>query len=313
MEQGRSLSKQPKNIQNKQTKRRGFPVLKFLVVFLLICVSAWFVLNHIFATGDRYEIPLRQPVQTNIANSNTSEQVDSRTLTFEYLANISNDRLLLINRNYAVPENIYGELVRVADYVWTLNANLLMNRDTLVMLQEMFASAANAGHTQFRVTEGYRTHERHQELYNSIADKSLVAPPGHSEHQTGLAADISYQGVNISNSIQGTWLMNNSYRYGFILRYPQHKTHITGFLFEPWHYRFVGQPHAWYMRQNDLVLEEYIDYLRERREITITLNGVQYWVYYLPCSEEILQIPENFIYAASLDNTGGIIVTATRK
>ena len=218
--------------------------------------------------------------------------------------------MLLINGDYTIPSNISGELVSVIDYVRTLNANLLLNRDVLIMLQEMFASAERAGYSQFRISDAYRTHELQQSLYDSATDKSLVALPGHSEHQTGLAADISYHGVNIGNSRQGTWLADNSYKYGFILRYPRHKTHITGFPFEPWHYRFVGQPHASFMRQNDLVLEEYIEHLKEHREITITLDGVQYWVYYLSCNSETVEIPENFAYTASLDNTGGIIVTA---
>jgi len=308
MEQGRNLSQQPKNIQNKRRKRRGFPALKFLVVVILLCISAWFLLAHILTDDSGYEIPIGPPAPANILNS--MPQGNSRILTFEYLAQISNDHLLLVNREYAIPDNIPGELAKVTDYVRTLNVGLLMNREALLMLQEMFASAADTGHTQFRVTEAYRTHERQQELYNAIADKSLVAVPGHSEHQTGLAADISYHGVNIANSIQGTWLTNNSYRYGFILRYPQHRTHITGFLFEPWHYRFVGQPHAWYMRQNDVVLEEYIYYLRKHGGITIIFNETEYWIYYLSDADDSIELPENFIYTASLDNTGGIIVTA---
>ena len=177
------------------------------------------------------------------------------------------------------------------------------------MLREMFASAVNVGHSAFRVTEGYRTYEQQSLLFDSAADSSFVARPGHSEHHTGLAADISYHGVNIATSVQGTWLMENAYRYGFILRYPMHKTDITSFPFEPWHYRFVGQLHAYFMHKNDLVLEEYIDHLRKHREISISLDGVDYTVFYLANTDEAIEIPMNYSFTASLDNTGGIIVT----
>ena len=66
---------------------------------------------------------------------------------------------------------------------------------------------------------------------------------------------------------------------------------------------------VWYMRQNDLVLEEYIDYLRKHGVITITFDGIEYWIYYLSDTYDSIEIPENFTYTASLDNTGGIIVT----
>jgi D-alanyl-D-alanine carboxypeptidase len=303
----------PQNPQRRRQKKHRFAVLIFCILFALLFASVWFITNHIL-TENSPEIPTAPFIQNNnpAANSPNIPQTTFQILTFAQLAEISNDFLLLVNTNYAAPANISGEPAKVTDYARTLNPELLMNSDALLMLREMFASAEKAGHNQFRVTEGYRTQERQQSLYDTATDKSLVALPGHSEHQTGLAADISYHGVNIGNSIQGTWLMDNSYKYGFILRYPQHKTHITGFPFEPWHYRFVGQPHAWYMRQNDLVLEEYIDYLKERGEITIIHDRIEYWVYYLSCDTETLEIPENSSYTASSDNIGGIIVTVRR-
>ena len=230
-------------------------------------------------------------------------------LTFAELAEISNDHLLLVNINHAVPPYIAGNLVRISDYVRALNAETLLDEYVLAMLRVMFDSAADIGFTQFRVTQGFRTYEYQRMLFDTAPNRALVALPGHSEHQVGLAVDISYEGVNIGNSVQGTWLMENSYRYGFILRYPAHKTEITGVPFEPWHYRYVGQPHAYFMTGNDLVLEEYIDLLKTAGEITVVLDGTVYRVHYLAGPDEVIEIPENYAFWASLDNTGGIIVT----
>ena len=121
---------------------------------------------------------------------------------------------------------------------------------------------------------------------------------------------VPYNGVNIENSKQGTWLADNSYKYGFILRYPKSKTDITKIPYEPWHFRYVGQPHAYYCYENDLCFEEYIDYLKKHKETSVTLNGTAYKIYYLSDTDGTIEIPENFSYTASLDNTGGIIVTA---
>jgi len=192
--------------------------------------------------------------------------------------------------------------------VRALNPAAILRDDALTHLRAMFDSAENYGFTQFRVTQAFRTHEYQQNLFEVMGEGGLAAPPGHSEHQVGLAVDISYEGVNIGNSVQGDWLMANSYRYGFILRYPEHKTEITGVPFEPWHYRYVGLPHAYYMTAYDLVLEEYIQLLQQESELTVRLNGVTYTVRHVSADETIV-IPEMYSFTASLDNTGGIIVT----
>jgi len=234
----------------------------------------------------------------------------SRIFSYERLAQMSDGRLLLINGNNAAPDVVPGELVNIADYVWTLDKNLTGNIEAATMLKRLFDSAADAGYGKFRATDFYRSHELQRDLYDNAADKSFVSPPGHSEHQIGLAADISYDGVNIGNSEQGAWIAKNAHRFGFVLRYPPHKTEITGIPFEPWHFRYVGLPHARIMYENDLVLEEYIDYLKQNEEKAFLFDGVRYAVSYLSDCGASIVIPADHIFSASLDNTGGIIVTA---
>ena len=312
----------------KTYRKRRSPIL---VITVLLCIalpllSIYFMANgrHDDVTNSSQigssstaiqerepQVPARQyqMSQPQQAYSQENGPDDILVLTFGQLAEISNDHLLLVNIDYAIPPYITGNLVRVSDYVRALSSETLINEYVLAMLRVMFDSAEAVGFTQFRVTQGFRTHEYQQNLFDTAANQSLVALPGHSEHQVGLAVDISYEGVNIGNSAQGTWLMENSYRYGFILRYPAHKTEITRVPFEPWHYRYVGQPHAYFMTKNDLVLEEYIDLLRVIREIAITFNGTVYRIFYLSDHDDVIEIPKNHGFWASLDNTGGIIVT----
>jgi len=212
---------------------------------------------YMIASGSQidFEMPIGNP--PFVGRIEPSYSPAERSPVDFYLG-LDNDFLLLVNKEHAAPADLTGNLVKASDYVKTLNPEMLLNESALAALTIMFEAAAEVGFTDFRATAGFRTYEQQRELYEKAVDKSFVAPPGHSEHQTGLAVDISYHGVNIGNSVQGNWLMENSYKYGFILRYPEGKTDITGFSFEPWHYRFVGIDHARYMFENDLVLEEYV-------------------------------------------------------
>lgn len=120
---------------------------------------------------------------------------------------------------------------------------------------------------------GFRSYAEQTQLYNGYvqrdgkkaADKYSAAP-GTSEHQTGLAFDV---GTNPSNSdfktsfgktAEGKWLAKNAYKYGFILRYPKGKENITGYQYEPWHFRYVGKKDAKAIHDKNTTLEEYLNY-----------------------------------------------------
>ena len=145
-------------------------------------------------------------------------------------------------------------------------------------LRAMIASAAEQG-VELMVTSAYRPatrqaylHERQIERFigygqpreEAVATAStIVLPPGTSEHQTGLAVDIVTPGHQMltdsfAYTPAGMWLAANSYRYGFILRYPRDSIHITGVIFEPWHFRYVGREHARAIFEGGYILEEYL-------------------------------------------------------
>lgn len=119
------------------------------------------------------------------------------------------------------------------------------------------------------VDSGYRSYNYQQVVLDALIKEKgdeafkLVALPGTSEHQTGLAIDFAYYENGIynddvkENDKEAIWLKNNAWKYGFILRYPKGKENVTGYNFEPWHFRFVGLKLAKYLFKNDLTLEEY--------------------------------------------------------
>lgn len=127
------------------------------------------------------------------------------------------------------------------------------------------------------VDSGYRSYEYQQVVWNYFLEeigleetKKRVALPGTSEHQTGLAIDVGYiiNGKFIDEveeaQLETQWLFQNAYKYGFILRYPKGKEEITGYNYEPWHYRFVGLELAKKLFDENITLEEYYTKIKDR-------------------------------------------------
>ena len=140
-------------------------------------------------------------------------------------------------------------------------------------LEAMFHDAKAAGLNLTGIS-GYRSYKRQKNIYeHNLAGKGEAhtslysASPGTSEHQTGLAMDISTPSIRLAlttdfeNTREGAWLRENAPAYGFILRYPAGKENITGYAYEPWHFRYVGQPLALYLKKEGLTLEEYYQLL----------------------------------------------------
>jgi len=147
------------------------------------------------------------------------------------------------------------------------NANKELRKEAAASFELLSADALLLGYRIVAVS-AFRDYDYQKKLYNyyvkekgrSYAD-SCSARPGHSEHQTGLAVDVegsNHDYNNFEDTNEFYWMKNNAHRYGFILRYPEGKEKITGFKYEPWHYRFVGVDVATYIFENNLTLEEYL-------------------------------------------------------
>jgi D-alanyl-D-alanine carboxypeptidase len=135
------------------------------------------------------------------------------------------------------------------------------------------------------IGSGYRPASLQKIYFDSYASSAgieaanqYVAYPGQSEHQTGLAVDITTVSRNcyltecFADTSDGQWLANNSYKYGFTLRYPKGKESITGYQYEPWHFRYVGIDLATALYESELTLDEAWQYLQEAND-TLRSNG----------------------------------------
>lgn len=185
---------------------------------------------------------------------------------------MSVDILALVNKENPVDENyVPADLVKL-DYCAADRSPewQVMTREAADAFNKMAGDALAEGH-EIVVTTAYRSYNFQSYLYNSYVERegqaaadTFSAQPGKSEHQTGLAADVSSASVNyrltssFGDTEEGKWLAENCYKYGFIMRYQQGKEDITGYVYEPWHVRYVGQKAAKEMWERDLTLEEYL-------------------------------------------------------
>ena len=193
----------------------------------------------------------------------------------ESLDNIHDEYLLLVNRIHQLNRNyIPLDLEYVNVSVDVVDEKKFMRKEAAVNLRHMFSDALRQGCSLMAIS-GFRSYNRQKEIYeNSIATKGelytkkYIAYPGTSEHQTGLAMDVSSLEMKgeleeeFSYTKEGRWVKMNAYKYGYIIRYPQGAENITGYGYEPWHIRYVGKKHSWRMiSENINTLEEYIDSL----------------------------------------------------
>lgn len=175
------------------------------------------------------------------------------------------DLLVIVNKNNKLPKNFIPKNLQKISLEYS-NKDKYLVRDACIQFENLSAEAKKQGYKIIAVST-YRSEDYQKKLFDNYTKEKGIkhtllysAKAGHSEHQTGLAVDVMGSNNNYNffeDSIEFDWMINNAHKFGFILRYPQNKTTITGFAYEPWHYRYVGKTVAKYIYENKITLEEY--------------------------------------------------------
>ncbi|WP_270845154.1 M15 family metallopeptidase [Thomasclavelia ramosa] len=233
--------------------------MKVLVVTLLMI---GLVMSLFILVNDQVNQSNNQLIAANKVKTNQNKSANSV---------VKDELLTLVNFENTLPKDWKVDLVQ-------LNNGQSVDRriydDLIAMLQAAKSEGLNP-----LICSSYRTNEKQEQLYQNkvseylsqgyskveASDKAAfwVARPGTSEHQLGLAVDIvstKNQRLDRSqeNTVEQQWLIQNSWKYGFVLRYPTNKNSITGVGYEPWHYRYVGKEHAKKINELGVCLEEYV-------------------------------------------------------
>ena len=249
-------------------------------------------------TGSTEEAPLYTDITFRIKGSQTLEGIGENTdigdvKTPEFINDLSeyeqymnpanrDDYLILVNKTNTISaDDIPENLVSI------VNVRKDGRKEQMVecaekALEALYIEMKSAGYTDVSVMSGYRSYNKQVSLFSTYLQREMAsnpsltedeakqivltysAFPGTSEHQTGLCCDmhnLPSADVSFARKEAYTWLKDNCYKFGFVIRYPEDKTEITGYSFEPWHYRFVGRYHATRMHELGMCLEEYVDLL----------------------------------------------------
>ena len=232
-----------------------------------------------YYTADEYYIPTEDHA---ISFDTIPESVSGASLNYsnidkESQVDLDPDSItVLVNKQYTLDENYEPMDLVVPNIKFSFSAydpKMQLRQEAATAIENLFNAAKQEG-LQLAGVSGYRSYKRQFQIYASNLIRrgteftnQYSAMAGASEHQTGLAMDISTASINyrLSDSFattpEGIWVSNNCHKYGFIVRFPEDKTHVTGYSYEPWHIRYVGVELATYLTEKNLSLDEYYGYV----------------------------------------------------
>lgn len=284
-------------------------------LLLLFALFIVFIFNILPISQDKVGI---QNYKQNDKDTSDDKMADENIQKIEITEEqIYQGDLLLVNDEYPVQRksiksdivNLFNQKQLTKRYA-LLDKEIKLSEEIAEKFSEMIEDAEKAGVCHFMINSGFRGLDEQSRLYEEMGS-DYALPAGHSEHNLGLSLDVGSTQMKMAQAPEGKWIEENSWKYGFILRYPLDKTDVTGIKYEPWHIRYVGLPHSVIMQEMNLALEEYLDYLKEEKRISISVNGRKYTISYYPISKNEtieVEVPANEQHEISGNNIDGVIV-----
>ena len=329
-----------KNVSKEKSIRSTKLLVETIITGAILCAGA-FGLKGVLDQSRM--VPLSQYAEDTDVPIAVPTEADPDQIVYTSVdmpsADVSKGDLILVNDEHQYVSDGSENLVNINElneaYGITFFSAIEDDYTILSQAYQPMADLLSDYYNQFfddtiTIYGSYRTNEFQQQLYEEdlaetgAEESSRVAKPGSSEHETGLAFDLS-ETVNYDYNGEGdqAWINENCYHYGLILRYAEDKKDITGFDPEPWHFRYVGAPHAYYMTTKNLCLEEYIDLLRGNFPYTgahlefTDDSGVEYEVFWVPADTASdttsVPVPEGLKYTVSGNTVDGFIVTVYKN
>lgn len=188
-----------------------------------------------------------------------------------FITKMGDDFLVLINKTIRLPASYTpSDLVSIDDIVQTTKGGMMLRAEAAESMREMNSSAKGDG-VLIIILSAYRSYWSQQATFSSwvgsaglAAAETFSARPGHSQHQLGTTFDYTSESVNLglskdlTNTAEGKWMAANAHKYGFVISYPKGAEAITGYIYEPWHYRYIGVENANKMMESQVILEEFL-------------------------------------------------------
>lgn len=257
-----------------QRKRDRMEAYAVMIVFALVVIGA--VLYFVLAGSDKPKADtITTASQQSAESKNDDKQSDSSSADKPAAAADSKPD----DSSTAEAKEAEGHDVQVVDGITYIDGIMIVNKTYSIpssyspgldstaeqAFNDMAASAYGDGISLY-ICSGFRSYREQYELYNSYALErgteaadEVSSRPGHSEHQTGLCMDVNTTEFSFEGTPEAVWLEEHCAEYGFIIRFPKGKEDITGYAYEPWHIRYVGEKAAKEIMEQGICLEEYLD------------------------------------------------------
>lgn len=257
-------------------------LLPLIICTLITLGMAMYLLSISSDLPDETENDTPRETETEVTEMEIPVFTTDLSAYESYMDAPSGSFLILVNKQNTIgTDDKPADLISVKDIHPDEIRDLSLDRTAEMALEAMFIEMRAAGFKNVFVTSAYRSYSKQSDLFEGYIVKEMnsgslsreqaiekvlrySAYPGTSEHQTGLCVDLmTYRMSDLDESFADEpvydWLLENAWKFGFILRFPEDKTDITGYDFEPWHYRFVGRYDAYMIHAQNLCLEEYIE------------------------------------------------------
>lgn len=248
------------NIKNKRGKNN---IKIILILILSISIILMILLYKKFKEN-------KSNIEETFSNNNYIEKNNVIEVVLPNKKKIEDWKLVLVNKENPLPENFTIGLENI-------DSTKQFDKRAIGELKQMIQEMKKSGVNNIWVQSAYRSTEYQKTLYDNkindylskgatieeaeILTSEYINKPGESEHNLGLAVDFNNVDNDFENTKAYTWLNENAKNYGFIMRYPEEKSEITGVEYEPWHWRYVGKEHSYKMEELNMCLEEYIEFL----------------------------------------------------
>lgn len=299
----------------------GFVLALILLILAIFALDALYRLftpaktDHIVGTGGfsstasssaDNETPPDEPAETE-------EPAPEGTVLQLTASDMANGSLILVDAAHPYAGG------QVSSTFASVTSENVKPKDTSLAIQTEIAEPLCSLFDGYAAANGYSNLQIYSTLSNTLNESSLYTN-SLPDRDSGYAFDIGL--ITSTGEVvpyltkRNEWMVTNAWQYGFVLRYPEDKTEITGVSYAPHHFRYVGKIHAAIMHENNFCLEEYLDYLQN---YTIESGGLSYsdgvqsyLLYYIPgdiSGSATVQLPENISYSISGDNRGGFILT----
>ena len=246
--------------------------MKKIMIVLLVFMLTLFgvsVYAHFSKNDNKTAVSTPQPsAEIQPTPSASAEPTPTPTAAIDF--SDTSSILVCANKKHALPDGYAPSDLR-APAVYTTTTSWTLRDEAATALETMFNAAKEDG-IALLLGSAYRSYDYQASLYNGyVANRgkeyadTISSRPGYSDHQTGLAVDISdasqanFLSQSFENTAEGQWLHDNAHLYGWIMRYPKDKQDITGYAYEPWHFRYVRVEYATaiYETDPDETFEEY--------------------------------------------------------